>query len=71
MEDKIKELKELSLAYKAANEYDYCPSSEKAEYICENLFAADVEELKAVLDEYQGWSPGDIKEKVFIIIDGL
>jgi len=38
MEKQIKELKELSIAHKCALEFDYCPESDKADHIINNLF---------------------------------
>ena len=69
--EKIKELKEISVAYKCALEYDYCPEGSEADDIVENLFDYDKEELIGILNKYCGWSPGDLEGLTFTKINEL
>lgn len=65
-------LKQLGLAYRIANEYDYVPQEDKtAQEIFDDYGYGTVEEIQAVLDEYNGWSCYDITEGLLTEIEGL
>ena len=70
-EERIKELKNISIAYKCALEYDNCPGEETADEILGNLLDHDREELINILKKYQGWSCTDIESETFRKVDTL
>lgn len=63
-EEKIKELKELNVAYECAQEYDNCPEPSEADEILDILFDYDKYELVAILKKYSGWSCSDIQNTI-------
>lgn len=74
MENQIRELKLLSIAYQSALEYDYCPEVEEVDEIKETFLFADkhsIEDIKDALNEYCGYRPDEISSKICFIIDSL
>lgn len=71
MKEKIKELKELGIAYKCALEFDHCPDGTEADYIIENIVDYNKNELIEILDRYEGFNTTDIESSVFLLIDSL
>ena len=71
MKEQIKILKRLSAAYKCALEFDNCPGTEEIDYITENLFEHNKDDLYSILEEYEGFSCSDIESRVFSLIDEL
>ena len=53
-EDKIRELKQLNIAYSIAVEYDVCPEPYKVDEILTLFIDFDRDELKEILGKYQG-----------------
>lgn len=70
-EDKIKELKELAIAYKCALEYDNCPEPTEVDTILDSILIYDREELITILNTYCGWSTGDIESTTFMKLELL
>lgn len=72
-QEKINKLKELSIAYKCALEYDAVPRPNlgHSEEIFEirNDINTSVPLLEEILEKYEGWKPSDIEDSVFKIID--
>lgn len=78
MEDKIKELQKLSIAYQAAQEYDRCPDSDDAtDNMIDNIgFSSGQKEYSRemvieALDENQGRRPDEIAGSIMNLIDQL
>lgn len=69
MEPKILDLKKLNAAYIAAQEFDYCPDSDKSRDVVE-LFNTGVEEndLNDALNENQGRRPDEIMGSISNLI---
>ncbi len=70
-EEKIKELKELAIAYKCSLEYDNCPEATEVDNILEKLFDYDKDELIVILNKYCGWSCSNIETATFKKIELL
>ena len=67
MNEKIKELKLLNIAYQSAIAYDNCPDIDEAEEIkSEHSFAENLQlsDIKTALDLYAGWSPSDFESRI-------
>lgn len=71
LEVKIKKLKQANVALDVALEYDNCVDSEKAEEIIENLFDYNLEELREILNTYQGYSCSDLNDLISTMIHEL
>lgn len=74
--DKIEHLKELALAREVALSYDYVPESEDVDEVHELLtegleIHVDLYDLQDILNKYSGWSPGEIENTAFNIINEL
>lgn len=73
MKQLISELKDLTLAYKAALNYDFCPSPGEAVNLISDYpgFGDDLNNLERVLGVYEGSSPADLRSDVFSLITEL
>jgi hypothetical protein len=79
MQNKIKELKDLGIAYKVALEFDYIPSPDEVNEVHEFLLddhskphdVVAILNLLVILTKYEGNSTGDLEGKVFNIIETL
>lgn len=74
VDENIKVLKYLNIAYQAAIAYDNCPDIDEAEEIKENeIFAEKLElsDIQLALDHFAGWSPSDFESKIISAINCL
>ncbi len=75
MNDKIKKLKDLRIAYECAINYDYVPDKEEAaelvKYMLPNCIKTSIEEVERILEEYNGNSDGNITNLIIDLIDEL
>lgn len=75
MDKKIKQLKDLRILRECALNYDYIPNEDEAvelvEYMLPNYINITVEELKPLLNKYEGYSVGDLESKIIDAIDEL
>jgi len=68
--EKNQKLKDLAIAYKCAQEYDYCPDSSEVDDVLKIIWRdIDRDVLIKILDKYSGYSTGDIEGNVFHIIN--
>lgn len=66
----MEKLKQLALAYRIANEYDYVPQEDiTAQEIFDNYGFGDVETIQDVLDDYSGWNCYDITQEILTEIE--
>lgn len=75
MEDKIKKLKDLRLAYECAINYDHVPEKGEAKelvtYMLPEHLSVDIKNVERVLVEYEGNSPGNIVNLIMGLIDEI
>ena len=75
MENKIKKLKDLRLAYECAINYDHVPEKDEAQHLITYMFpehlSVDIKNVERVLEEYEGNSPGNIVNLILDVIDEL
>lgn len=75
MNDKIKKLKDLRIAYECAINYDYVPDKEEAIELVNDILPSyiktNVEEVERILEEYNGNSDGNITNLIIDLIDEL
>lgn len=76
MEEKVKELRQLALAYSIALMNDYVPSGNDVmlddidDAIKQNP-SISVSEAMSICNKYKGWSVSDLETEVFILIRNL
>lgn len=75
MKDKIKQLKELRIAYECAINYDYVPNKSESKELIELMIPGyidiSISELEEILEQYEGSSDGIIINKIIRLIDDL
>lgn len=75
MNDKIKKLKDLAIAYECAINYDYVPDKYEAEEIFEEILPSymnpNIEEIERILEEYEGNSDRNITNLILKLIKEL
>lgn len=66
--EKLQNLKNLAIAWEAALNCDYVPTTDDAQYLKDNYYRCNVNNLEEILNKYQGCSCDDIESKIITLI---